>query len=86
MSENPRHFNIFTTHVIANMSVAPFVSTTVEVPCPTDGTYMLNMFSPSGASTFFTTWLVTLIRGKLAVFGDTPNSCVWFSLCFAFDA
>ena len=53
----------FTTHVIANMSVAPFVSTTVEVPYPTDGTYLLNIFSPSGASTSFTTWPVTLIKG-----------------------
>ena len=54
-SESPKQFNIFTPHVTANVSVAPFVSTTVDVPCPNDFTYMLNTFSPPEAATSFKT-------------------------------
>ena len=55
MSESPRQFNIFTLHVTANVSVAPLVSTTVDVPYPNDFTYMLNTFSPSDAAVSFNT-------------------------------
>ena len=55
LSESPRPLRIFTTHVIANVSVAPFVSTTVDVPYPNGFTYMLNTFSPSEAATSFKT-------------------------------
>ena len=34
MSESPRTFCIFTAHIVANMSVGPFVSTTVDMPYP----------------------------------------------------
>ena len=46
MSESPRKFNIFTTHIVANVSVGPFVSTTVDMPYPNVLTYMLSTFSP----------------------------------------
>ena len=36
MSESPRQVNISTLHVIENVSVALFVSTTVDVPYPND--------------------------------------------------
>ena len=53
MCERPRQINIFTLHVTANVSVAPFVSTTVDVPYPNDFTYRLTTFSPSEAATSF---------------------------------
>ena len=56
MSESPRQFNIFTLHVTANVSVEPFVSTTVDVPYPNNFTYMLNTFSPSEAATAATSF------------------------------
>ena len=46
MSESPRKFNIFTAHIVANVSVGPFVSTTVDMPYPNVLTYMLSTFSP----------------------------------------
>ena len=46
MSENPRTFSVFTAHIFANMSVGPFVSTTVDMPYPYVLTYMLSTFSP----------------------------------------
>ena len=53
MSESPRQFNIFTLNVTADVSVALFVTTTVDVPYPNDFTYMLKTFSPSEAATSF---------------------------------
>ena len=47
MSESPRKFSIFTAHIVASMSVVPFVSTTVDVPYPNFLTYMLSTFSPA---------------------------------------
>ena len=55
VSESPRQFNIFIHHVTANVSVAPLVSTTVDVPYPNDFTYMLKTFSPSEAAASFKT-------------------------------
>ena len=55
MSESTRQFNIFTPHVTANVSVSPFVSTTVDVPYPNDFTHMPNTFSPLEAATCFKT-------------------------------
>ena len=46
MSESPRKFNIFTAHIVAYMSVGPFVSTTMDMPYPNVLTYMLSTFSP----------------------------------------
>ena len=46
MSESPRIFSIFTAHIVANMSVGPFVSTTVDMPYPNVLTYLLSTFSP----------------------------------------
>ena len=46
MSESPRKFNIFTAHIVAYMSVGPFVSTTVDMPYPYVLTYMLSTYSP----------------------------------------
>ena len=46
MSESPRKFSIFTAHIVANMSVGPIVSTTVDMPYPNVLTYMLSTFSP----------------------------------------
>ena len=55
MSESPTQFNIFTLHVTANVSVAPFVSTIVDVPYPNDFTFMLKTFSASDAVVSFKT-------------------------------
>ena len=55
MSESPRKFSIFTAHVTANVSVAPFVSTTVDLPYPNDFTYMLNTLNPSEDATSYET-------------------------------
>ena len=71
MSQSPRHFNIFTLHVTANVSVAPFVSTTVDVPYPEDFTYMHKSCSPSESAVSCKNMVVTLNSGKFAVFGDT---------------
>ena len=46
MSEKPRKFNIFTAHNVANTSVGPFVSTTVDTPYPNVHTYKQSTFSP----------------------------------------
>ena len=75
MSESPRKFSIFTAHIVANMSVGPFVSTTVDMPYPNVLTHMLSTFSP-----------VTLYHWEFAVFDDALCSFVFFRLCFAFDA
>ena len=85
MSEGPSQLNIFTTHVTANVSVSPFVSTSVDVPYPNEFTYMLKTFSLSEAAVSFKNNVVTLNNGKFAVFGGTFVSFV-FCLCFAFDA
>ena len=53
MSESPRKFNIFTAHTVANMSVGPFVSTTVDMPYRNVLTYMLSIFSPLVPATSF---------------------------------
>ena len=53
MSEGPRKFNIFTAHIVANMSVGSFVSTTVNMPYPNVLTYMLSSFSPPVPATSF---------------------------------
>ena len=53
MPESPRQFNIFTAHTTANVSVAPFISTTVDMPYPNVFTYMLSTFNPSAAATSF---------------------------------
>ena len=53
MSESPRKFNIFTAHTVANMSVGPFFSTTVDMPYPNVLTYMLSTFSPPVPATSF---------------------------------
>ena len=68
MPEGPGQFNFSTLHIAANVSVAPFVSTTVDVLHPQSSTHMLNMFSPSEAATSFNTKVVTLYNGKFAVF------------------
>ena len=53
MSESQRKFNIFTAHIVVNMSVGPFVSTTVDMPYPNVLTYMLSTFSLSVPATSF---------------------------------
>ena len=53
MSESPRNFSIFTAHIVANMSVETFVSTTVDMPYPNVLTYMLSTFSPPAPATSF---------------------------------
>ena len=53
MSERPRKFSIFTALIDANMSVGPFVSTTVDMPYPNVLTYMLSTFSPPVPATSF---------------------------------
>ena len=55
MSERLEQFNIFTAHTAANVSVAPFVSTTVDMPYPSVLTYMLSTFSPPVDATSFST-------------------------------
>ena len=52
-TECPRKFNIFNAHIVANMSVGPFVSTTVDMPYPNVPTYMLSTFSPLVPATSF---------------------------------
>ena len=51
-SESPRQFNMFTLHVTANVSLAPFVFNK-NVPHPNDFTYMLKTFSASEAAVSF---------------------------------
>ena len=53
MSESPRKFNIFPAHIVANMSVGPFASTTQDMPYPNVLTYMLSTFSPPVPATSF---------------------------------
>ena len=53
MSESPRKFNIFTAHTVANVSVGPFTSTTVDMPNPNGLTYMLSTFNPPVTTTSF---------------------------------
>ena len=53
MSESPRKFNIFTAHIVANISVARLISTSVDMPYPNVLTYMLSTFSPLVAATSF---------------------------------
>ena len=51
MSESPKQFNIFTAHTAANVSAAPFISTTVDIPYPNVLKYILSTFSPPVAAT-----------------------------------
>ena len=53
MSKSPRQFNIFTAHTTANVSVAPFISKTVDMQYPNVFTFMLSTFSPSVDATSF---------------------------------
>ena len=55
MSVSPRQFSIVTAHTTANVSVAPFISRTVDMPYPNVLTYMLSTFSPLVAATSFNT-------------------------------
>ena len=86
MSESPKQFNIFSHHVTANVSVARFVSTTVDVPYPNDFTYMLKTFQSVGGCNSFQNKVVTLNNWKFAVFDGALDTFVGFRLCFAFDA
>ena len=52
-SESPRKFNTVTAHITANVSVGPFISSTVDMPYPNVLTYMLSTFSPLVAVTSF---------------------------------
>ena len=47
---SPRQLNIFIAHIVANVSVGPFISITVDVPYPNPLTYMLSTFSPPVAA------------------------------------
>ena len=60
MAESPRKLNFFTAHIVANMSVGPFVSTTEDIPYPNVLTYMLSTFSAPVASNIFQHEIVTL--------------------------
>ena len=53
MSGSLKKFNTFTAHFVANMSVGPFVSTTVDMSYPNVLTYMLSTFSPPVPATSF---------------------------------
>ena len=70
MSESPRHFSIFIHHVTANVSVAPFVSTTVDVPYPNDFHIHAQNFQSVGRCSVFQN-KEALNDGKFAVFDDT---------------
>ena len=78
MSESPRKFNIFTAHTVANVSVGPFISTTVDMPYPNVLTYMLSTFSPPRARNVFQHESVTWYHWESAVFDDALYSFVWF--------
>ena len=86
MSESPRQFNICTHHVAANASVAPFVSTTEDVPHPKDFYTHAQNFQFVGCCGVFQNKVVTLNNGKFAVFDDPLDTFVRFRMCFAFDA
>ena len=86
LSESTRQISIFTTHVIANVSVAPFVSNNSGCAVPKRFHIHAQHFQSTGSCNIFQNMVVMLISGKFAVFGDTLNSFVWFSQCFAFDA
>ena len=53
MSESQRELSIFTAHIFANVSVGPFISTTVDMPYPNVLAYMLSSFSPLVPATSF---------------------------------
>ena len=64
MSESPRKFSIFSAHIVASMSVGPFVSTTVDMPHPNVLTYMPSTFSPPVPATSFSMRLSHCITGS----------------------
>ena len=69
-SHCPRKVNIFTVHIVANMSVELFISTTVDMPYPNVLTYMLSILSPLVPATSFNMEMVTLNYWEFAVFDD----------------
>ena len=87
MSERTRQFSFFTAQITANVSVAPFISTTVAMQYPNVFTYMpSNLQSVSGCNILEKHKVVTLHNWEVAVVDDAFCSLVWFRLCFAFDA
>ena len=86
MSESPRKFSIFNAHIVANMSVRPFVSN----DCGHAVSECSHMHAEHSQSTCARNILqheiVTLYHWEFAVFDDALCSLVWFRLCFAFDA
>ena len=71
MSESPKKFDIFTSHIVANVSGAPSISTTV--------------YMPHACSALSVHWTVALFYWKFSVFDDALCAFVWFGLC-TFDA
>ena len=82
MPESPRQFNIFTLHVTANVSVALFVSTTVNVPYPNGFHIHAQNFQSVGRCSVFQNKVIALNNERFAVFDDTLDSFVRFRLCF----
>ena len=85
MSESSRKFIIFTAHIVANMSVGPFISTTVDMRYSECSHIHAEHFQSTCACNIFQHEIVTLYHWEFAVFDDALCSLVWFRLCFAFD-
>ena len=64
-SESPRKFNIFFAHMVAYVSVYPFISTTENMPYPIVLTYMLSTYSPLVAATYFNLRELRCLIGSL---------------------
>ena len=85
MSESPSQFFIFTAHIVANVSVGPFSSTTVHA-VPKCSHIHAQHFQSTRARNVFQHEIVTLYHWEFAVFDGALCSFVLFRLCFAFDA
>ena len=84
MSESPRKFNMFTAHTVANLSVGPFTSITVDMPYPNALTYMPSTFSqPVPATPFNMRWSHCVAGSSLSSMMRPVRLCG--SAC-AFDA
>ena len=85
VSESSRQLNIFTPHVTANVSVAPFVSTT-RCAVPKRFHMHAQNFQSVACCNIFQNKVTTLNNRKFAVFDDALDTLVRLRFCFAFDA
>ena len=85
-SESPRKFNIFTAHIVANVSVEAFHFYSCGHAVPKCSHIRAQLFQSICGRNVFQHEIVTLYNWEFAVFDDALCSFVWLRLCFAFDA